>query len=131
VVETRVSRVVDRAYPMVPRDIHLFRLRSITNRSIATAATPHGATSPEKTSKADCKQAVTQFFVRNDSAAIINCTTEPKTGVFFGTPQPIVYRVEPLTVAIFRLGRFESLFHADEPWSTDPSRSDPNALVGL
>jgi hypothetical protein len=63
----------------------------------------------------DCQREERQLLRRDNKVAVVNCETEPATGVFFGQGDPVFYQVPAKAVAVFPQLAAGELFHVSSP----------------
>lgn len=57
------------------------------------------------------------FFAKADEVAVINCSRQPRRGVFFGALTPRLYQAAPGEMTVLPFGEGARLLHLSSPFA--------------
>jgi hypothetical protein len=106
-------------YPLLPRRIFQYQLRRGDEASAVPVTAPLRS-APELA----CPDQKKLLLARDTSLAVVNCTSEPGSGVFFGGTAALFYEVPPHTVSVYAMpanentrARPSNVFHVSSPFA--------------
>jgi hypothetical protein len=108
----KVPRLADQELPMIDQDIYVVQT---VKGNDAPPVRP--VASPGARASTVCKENGLKTFTKNNSIAVVNCSSSVYEGVIFGQGEmPTYYRAPPETILVFPFPQLESVSHVSKPF---------------